>query len=206
VLQGAVVLADESGMSTLTMRRLAQELGVEAMSLYYHVANKDDMLDGMMDVVIGEIELPSTDGDWKIAMRSRAISAYEMLGRHPWASALMDSRTNPGAASLKYYDAVIGSLRAAGFSIAMAAHAFSAIDAYVYGFGLQEIKLPFDNEEEATEVAQELLEQFPKDDFPSLYEMIVDHVLQPGYDYAAEFEFGLDLILDGLEGMRDRVA
>jgi AcrR family transcriptional regulator len=199
VLRSAVDVADSTGIDSLSMRRLAQELGVEAMSLYYHVSNKDDILDGMMDIVIGEIDLPSKEEEWKPAMRTRAISAHAVLSSHRWASALMDTRTNPGPASLQYYDSVIGCLRSAGFSIAQAAHAFSAIDAYIYGFGLQEIKLPFDTEEEAAEVAENLLEQFPSQQFPSLYEMIVDHVLQPGYDYSAEFEFGLDLILEGFE-------
>ena len=197
-----MTLADAEGIDALTMRRLARELDVEAMSLYYHVANKDDMLDGMVDTVIGEIDLPVIDGGWRPEMRRRALSAHDVLGRHPWAGALMDSRTNPGPASLRYYDAVIGCLREGGFSIALAAHALAAIDAYVYGFGLQEMSLPFDTEEEAADVAGALLEALPADEYPYMAELIVDHVLRPGYDFGAEFEWGLDLILDGFERLR----
>lgn len=198
-MQAAVALADEDGIESLTMRKLAQSLGVEAMSLYYHVANKEDLLDGMLDIVVGEIDLPSLEIDWKTAMRRRAISAHKVFSGHPWAGLLMESRTNPGPAQLRYYDSVLGCLIAADFTIALAASAFSALDAYIYGFGLQEMSLPFDDEEEAAEAAQELLKHFPADDYPSLFKMITDHVLQPGYNYAAEFEIGLDLILDGLE-------
>lgn len=199
VLTEAVALADEAGIDALSMRRLAQRLGVEAMSLYHYVSNKDDMLDGMIDIVVGEVALPEHGGDWKPAMRRRALSAHAAFARHPWSIALMESRTNPGPASLRYYDAVLGSLRAGGFSVPMAAHAFSIIDAYIYGFGLQEMSLPFEGEEEAHEVAGNLLDGFPSDAFPSLYELIVDHAMKPGYDYSAEFEWGLDVILDGLE-------
>jgi AcrR family transcriptional regulator len=199
VLAEAVVMADEAGIGTLSMRKLAQRLGVEAMSLYYHVSSKDDILDGMIDIVVGEIELPGRGSDWKHAMRRRGISAHAAFARHPWSTALMESRTNPGPAALRYYDAVIGSLRGGGFSVPMAAHAFSVLDAYIYGFGLQEMSLPFEGEEQAHDVAGDLLESFPVDEYPSLYELIVDHALQPGYDYAAEFEWGLALILDALE-------
>jgi AcrR family transcriptional regulator len=198
VLQAAVALADEAGIDALSMRRLGQALGVEAMSLYHHVAGKDDLLDGMIDVVFGEIELPA-DTDWRTAMRQRSISARAALSRHRWAIGLMESRTSPGAATLRAHDAVLGCLRKAGFSLELAAHAFSAIDSYVYGFALQERGLPFDTPEETAELAQEMLARFPVAEFPHLYEFTTFHVLQPGYDYAKEFEFGLDLILDGLE-------
>ena len=203
VLRAAVAIADEGGIDSLTMRKLARNLDVEAMSLYYHVSDKDDILDGMVDLVVGEIDLPAKGDNWKAAMRRRAISAHETLSRHPWASSLMDSRANPGPAALRYYDSVIGCLREAGFSIAMAAHAFSAMDAYIYGFGLQELALPFEDEHDVGDVAAAILEQLPADEYPYLVEMIVDHALQPGYNYASEFEFGLDLILDGLETARD---
>jgi len=201
ILEAAVVIADESGLESLTMRKLAESLGVEAMSLYYHVSNKEDILDGMTDLVVSKIELPPRDNDWKAAMRLRAISAHDVFGRHPWAIALMDSRTNPGPAALRYFDAVIGCLREAGFPIAMVAHAFAAIDAYIYGFSMQEMSLPFENEHDVTEIAEDLLEQFPTDDYPNLAAMIVDHALQPGYNFADEFAFGLDLILDGFENL-----
>jgi AcrR family transcriptional regulator len=204
VLRAAVALADESGLRSLTMRKLGEVVGVEAMSLYNHVASKDDVLDGMVDLVFGEIRLPTGEADWKVAMRRRAVSAREVLSRHPWAIGLMDSRTSPGPATLRHHDAVIGSLREGGFSIELAAHAFSALDSYIYGFALAETSLPFDTAEESAEVAQMILKQLPADEYPHLTELTIEHVLRPGYDYADEFEFGLDLILDGLERARDR--
>ena len=202
VLGAAVAFADENGIGSLSMRKLGEALGVEAMSLYNHVANKDDLLDGMVDLVFGEIDLPSGASDWKTAMRDRAGSARRALSRHPWAIALMQSRTAPGPSTLRHHDAVIGSLRGAGFSIEMAAHAFSALDSYIYGFALQEASLPFDAAEETAEVAEMILSQFPADEYPHLTELTLEHVLQPGYDYGNEFEFGLDLVLDGLERLR----
>jgi AcrR family transcriptional regulator len=199
VLDAAVALADRDGVGALSMRRLAQELGVEAMSLYHHVAGKDAILDGIVDVVFGEIELPSGDGGWKAAMRRRAISARAALRRHPWATALMESRTTPGPANLRHHDAVLGVLRNAGFSVELAAHAYSLLDAYIYGFALQESSLPFQTPEETAEVASSILAGFPADAFPHLTEIAVEHVLQPGYDYGNEYRFGIDLILDGLE-------
>jgi AcrR family transcriptional regulator len=199
VLEAAVALADRDGVGALSMRKLAQELGVEAMSLYHHVAGKDAILDGIVDVVFAEIELPSGDGGWKAAMRRRAVSAREALRRHPWATALMESRTTPGPANLRHHDAVLGVLRNAGFPVALAAHAYSLLDAYVYGFALQESSLPFETPEETAEVAESIMAGYPADAFPHLTELAVEHVLQPGYDYGNEFQFGLDLILDGLE-------
>lgn len=203
VLHAAVALADAHGAGSLTMRKLGRELGVEAMSLYNHVKNKDELLDGMIDVVFGEIELPGAGTGWKSAMRRRAISAREALARHRWAIGLMESRSSPGPATLRHHDAVLGSLRSAGFSIALAAHAFSALDSYVYGFALQEASLPFDTAQQTADVVQSILTQMPADEYPHLTEMAVEHVLQPGYDYGHEFTFGLDLILDGLERARD---
>ncbi len=199
VLRAAVALAEAGGLEALTMRRLGQELGVEAMSLYRHVANKDDLLDGMVDVVFGEIELPPDGADWRTAMRRRAISVRAALTRHPWATPLMQSRSTPGPATLRHHDAVIGTLRAAGFPIALVAHAFSALDSYIYGFALQQRSLPFETGEQTAELAQSIMASFPAGEYPHLVELTVEHVLQPGYDYGEEFEFGLDLILDGLE-------
>ena len=203
VLRAGVAFADENGIGSLTMRKLGGALGVEAMSLYNHVANKDELLDGMVDLVFGEIELPAPGADWKSAMRARAISAREVLSRHRWAIALMSSRTSPGPATLRHHDAVLASLRGGGLSVELAAHAFSALDSYIYGFALQEASLPFDTEEETTEVAEMILKQFRPDDYPHLTELTVEHILKPEYRYAAEFEFGLDLILDGLEKARN---
>ncbi len=199
ILRAATELADEAGLASLTMRKLGERLGVEAMSLYHHVANKDDLIDGMVDAVFAEIELPSPGDPWKPAMRRRAISARDALGRHPWATPLMDARPNPGAAMMRHHDAVIGSLRLGGFSVALAAHAFSAIDSYVYGFALQETALPFDTADDLADLGRTIMQQFPAEEFPHFTELMVEHALQPGYDYADEFAFGLDLILDGLE-------
>jgi len=199
VLRAAVDLADTGGVESLSMRKLAQALGVEAMSLYRHVRNKGDMVDGMVDLVFGEIGLPPQELDWKSAMRQRATSAREVLARHPWSIALMESRSTPGPATLHHHDAVLGALREAGFSIALAAHAYSVLDSYIYGFALEQASLPFQTSEEAVEVADGIRRQFPVDAYPHLMEIALKHVLQPGYDYANEFVFGLDLILDGLE-------
>ena len=202
VLHAAVALADASGSETLSMRKLGEALGVEAMSLYNHVANKEDLLDGMIDVVFAEIDLPTGWADWRAAMRQRAISARRVLSRHGWAIGLMESRSSPGRATLRHHDAVIGCLRDAGFSIELAAHAFSVLDSYIYGFALPERSLPFPTPEQTAGLAQDILASFPADRYPHLAELTARHVLQPGYDYGDEFEFGLDLILDGLERIR----
>lgn len=198
VIRTAVAVADEKGSAALTMRAIAGPLGVEAMSLYHHVAGRDDILDGMVDAVFGEIDLPPRDTDWKSAMRHRAVSARTALRRHPWAIGLMDSRSRPGPATLRHHDAVIGALRAGGFSVPMAAHAVSLIDSYLYGFVLQELKLPFSGPAELDEVAGAILREMPADTYPHLTELATEHVLKPGYDYADEFAFGLTLILDAL--------
>jgi AcrR family transcriptional regulator len=206
VLRAGMAFADASGISSLSMRKLGEALGVEAMSLYNHVANKDELLDGMVDLVFSEIELPDVGADWRTAMRERAESARQALGRHPWAINLMSTRTSPGPATLRHHDAVIGNLRAGGFLITMTAHAFSLLDSYIYGFALQEATLPIgETEEETAEVAKMMMAQMPRGEYPHLTEFTVEHVLQSGYDYGEEFAFGLDLILDGLE-MRVRAT
>lgn len=198
VLQAAVALADEAGIEALSMRKLGEQVGVEAMSLYKHVANKDDLLDGMVDGVFAELELARDEPDWRRAMRDRAISVRSVLKRHPWAVPLMQSRTNPGPSTLGHLNALIGILRAAGFSVVLTAHALSVIDAYVYGFAMQEKALPFDTEERSTDVIEHILAAMPADEWPHLVEFSREHVLKPGYDYGKEFEWGLDLVLDGL--------
>lgn len=194
-----VRLADDNGIESLTMRKLAAAVGVKAMSLYNHVANKTDLLDGMIDVVFSEIEPPSGEDGWKTAMRQRAIAVRAVLKRHPWAIGLMESRTSPGPATLRHHDAVIGCLRDAGFSVELTAHAYSVLDNYIYGFALQERALPFHTPEETSTFAQAMLAQFPVHDYPHLAELTIEYVLQPGYDYGNEYEVGLDLILDSLE-------
>jgi AcrR family transcriptional regulator len=200
VLLGAVALADERGIGALTMRNLAGELDRKPMALYHHVANKDELLDGMVDAVFGEIDLPDASAGWKTAMRRRADSARAVLLRHPWALGLMDSRTAPGPATLRHLDTVIGCLLSGGFTIEMAGHAFSLLDAYIYGYVLQEISLPFSTPEETQEVADAVVEQ-AGGDFPNLAAMATGYALQTEYSFEDEFHFGIDLILDGLEKM-----
>jgi AcrR family transcriptional regulator len=202
VLRAAAAFADEKGIETLSMRKLGEAVGVEAMSLYNHIANKEDLLDGMIDLVFSEIELPPAEGGWKTAMRQRAISVRTALSRHRWAIGLMESRTSPGPATLRHHDAVLGCLRSAGFSLELAAHTYAVLDGYIYGFALQERGLPFNTPEETAALAQVMLAQFPAAEYPHLAEFTFKHVLQPGYDFGNEFEFGLDLILDGLERAR----
>ncbi len=157
------------------------------------------MLDGMVDVVFGEIDLAPGGVPWETAMRERAISARRALSRHPWAIGLTESRMKPGPTNLRHHDAVIGRLRDAGFTIEMAIHAYSALDSCIYGFALQEQSLPFDSPDQVLEVSENILSQSLADEYPYLTEAVVEHFGKSGYDYADEFEFGLDLILDGLE-------
>ena len=198
ILRTAVARADQEGISSLSMRKLGAALGVEAMSLYNHVGSKSDLLDGMIDIVFSEIDLPPGGGDWRAAMRRRAISARQVLRRHPWAIGLMESRTSPGPATLRHHDAVLGCLRRAGFSTELTAHAYALLDSYIYGFALQEASLPFGTGEEAAQVAHEISAEFASGQYPYLTELATEHVLRPGYDYGDEFVIGLDLILDGL--------
>jgi AcrR family transcriptional regulator len=197
-------LADRGGIDSLSMRNLGQEVGVEAMSLYNHVRNKEDILNGIVDVVFSEIDVPSGPSDWVVAMRQRAVSARQALLRHPWAIGLMESRAQPGPATLKHHDAVLRSLRTAGFSVEMAAHAYSVLDSYIYGFTLNELSLPFDNPEQIAEVAGNIFRESPMNEYPHLAEMAIDRAMKPGYDYGSEFEFGLELILDGLTRAQTR--
>lgn len=216
VLRTAVDLAVRDGIESLSMRKLADELGVGAMTLYHYVPNKDELLDGMVDLVFGEIVLPSTHEDWRTAMRRRAHSTREVLNRHRWAVGLMESRATPALASLRLHDAVLGCLRDAGFPIELTVQAYSVLDAYIYGFALQEKTVPFDDAAGAAAVAAEQTREFAEraeerqlatlaEEFPHLFEVVAEHVAEVGYDFAAAFEYGLDLILDALEARRDTV-
>ncbi|MGH3668435.1 MAG: TetR/AcrR family transcriptional regulator C-terminal domain-containing protein [Acidimicrobiia bacterium] len=200
VVRAAVAIADRSGIESLTMRRLGQQLGVEAMSLYNHVANKDDILDGIVDVVVRDIDVPPTGIDWKTAMRQRAISAHEVLLAHPWAAMLIMSRFNIGPGMTRYLDATLGRLREGGFSITGALDAWNTLDSHIYGFTLQELNLPFEVEE-TQQVSADVLGQLPADEYPHVVEVITE-IMQTGRD--EDFEFGLDLILDGLERTLDQ--
>jgi AcrR family transcriptional regulator len=205
VLQAAVALADEAGLQAFSMRGLAQELGVVPMALYKHVANKEELLDGMVDIVFGEIELPAEDLDWRTAMRRRAISTREALNRHSWAIGMMESR-QPGPANLRNHNAVMGCLRTAGFSFKMAIHAYSLQDAYIYGFALQEKDLAFETPDSAGESAQRRAQTIDAlDEYPYLVE-IATQLPDSGFDSAVEFAWGLDLILDGLDRLRNATA
>ena len=202
VLLAALALAAEIGIPALTMRRLGQALGVEAMSLYKHVANKDDVLDGIVDLVAAEFEVPASVGDWRAAMRGRALSAHAVLMRHPWATLLIVSRANVGPAMLRYVDATLGCLREAGFSFAMADHAWNAIDNHVYGYTLQTLNFPFEPEAYAS-VARQFLPMIPADRYPYL-NALSQQVIDGHHSGLHDFGFGLDLILDGLERLLDR--
>ncbi len=198
VLRGALEVADAGGAGSLTIRSLADHLGAKPMALYYHVANKGEILDGILDLVFGEIELPSVGGEWRTEMVRRARSARRVLSRHSWAIVLLQSGTAPGPATLRHHNAIIGTLREAGFSVRMTAHAYALLDSYIYGFALSEAALPINGPETVAEVAEAMMEQHPLDGYPHLAEFSTEHILRPDYDFGSEFDFGLDLILEGL--------
>ena len=198
VLRAAAHIADERGLDALTMQRVGEQVGAEAMSLYRHVRNKEDLLDGIVDLVYAEMELPRPGSDWHKAMRDRAISARDVLRRHPWAISLMESRSSPGPANLRHHDAVSGVLLAAGFSSVETTHAYNLLDSYIYGFVLQETTLPFGTPEEMEAMAGSMIQASSPDEYPHL-RTVATELLAAGFDYADEFEFGLDLILEGLE-------
>jgi len=202
VLRTAVTFADESGIGSLSMRKLGDALGVKAMSLYNHVANKEDILDGIVDIVVAEIEAPEIGSDWKTAMRRRAISAHEVLLRHPWASMLIVSRVNVGPAMLRYVDATVGCLREAGFSYEMADRAWNAIDSHIHGFTLQELNFPFKPSEYA-DTAKSFLPQLPAEEYPYL-RALAQKVIDGGHHGIQDFGFGLELLLEGLEASLSR--
>jgi AcrR family transcriptional regulator len=204
VLETAVTFADRHGLEALSMRKLADELSVAAMSLYYHVPNKVELVDGMIDIVFGEIEPPSLVLDWKTAMRRRAVSTRDALNRHRWAVGQMEGRSTHGPANLRLHNDVLGCLRAAGFSLEMTVHAYSVQDAYIYGFALQQTDMSPETPEDFAAVAEQQMHDYAAvlADYPHLVEVVGGHVAKAGYDYAGEFLFGLDLILDGLDRLR----
>ena len=197
-------VADAGGLASLTIRSLAQELGVKPMAVYHYVGGKDEIIDGIVDRVFGEMDLPGAQGDWRAAMHRRSSSARAVLRRHPWAIPLLQSRTSPGPATLRHLDAVIGCLRGAGFSLELTAHAYALIDSYVYGFAMSEASLPINGPETVSEVAESMMLQYIAADYPSLLEFTTGHILQPGYDFGLEFDYGLDLLLDALEARAKR--
>lgn len=199
IVAAAVAVADAGGLAKVSMRNVGAELGVEAMSLYHHLAGKDALLDALADWVFTRIELPAPGTPWRQAMAARATSSRRALAAHPWALGLIESRRTPGPALLRHHDTVLGSLRREGFSVALASHAFSAIDAYVYGFVLTELTLPFEPGESIQDFVAEIHEALPADEYPHLVEMITEQVVGGTYAFTDEFAFGLDLVLDGLE-------
>ena len=202
VLRAAIDLADAEGIGSLTMRRLAQELGVEAMTLYYYVANKQDILAGMVDVVTSEIELPDAAGDWKAAIRRTAISEHELLIRHPWAASLILSVKQASAPRIRYMNWILGTLREAGFSADQTDHAYHALESHIIGFTLWEVGMDLGTREDLRTLAASFLEEFPAAEYPYLTEHIHQHLKERRPDDEGSYAFGLDLILDGLERLR----
>ena len=199
VLEGAVALADEIGIEALTIRKLAESMGTKPMTIYYHVPSKDEIIDGMVERVFAEIERPPADGDWLVGLRQRCVSARAVMNRHPWAAPLMESRTSPGPENLGHHEAVLACLRRGGLDWQMTAHAYAMIDAFIYGFALQEASLPSQAEGEFVAAAEEISAVFDAETYPHLVGLTVEHVLQPGYEFSDTFEFGLDLILERLK-------
>ena len=203
MLRTALALADAGGIESLTMRRLGQELGVEAMSLYNHVANKDDIVDGIVELVLGEIEVPSGEADWKTEIRRTAISSHEVFLRHRWACSLMMHRPRASSARMLWMEAVLRTLREAGFSADMTHHAYHALDSHITGFTLWQVNMPFETKAELLDLAAGFLRQIPADEYPYIIEHAEQHLDPSSPDGATEFEFGLELILDGLERLRE---
>jgi AcrR family transcriptional regulator len=202
VLGAAIRLADAGGIESLSMRKLAQELGVEAMTLYYHVANKDEILNAIVDMVVGEIVLPSPGADWRAALRRTAISAHQVLLRHRWAASLVLSGSGFSEARMRWMNAILGTLRGAGFSAEMTDHAYHALDSHIMGFTLWVVGMDLGSDEELAALAADVLRELPRDELPHLAEHIEQHLKPRNPDDEGEFAFGLDLILDGLERVR----
>lgn len=199
IIDAAVAVADRGGLAQVSMRNVGRELGVEAMSLYHHIDDKEALLDRLADWAFTQIDLPSPDRPWRPAMADRAASARRALVAHPWALGLLESRRSPGANILGHHEAVLACLRTNGFSVALAAHAFSVLDAYVFGFVLTELNLPFDPGEGADEFIDSISEALPVEQYPHMVELVTEQVVGHDYAYGNEFQFGLDLILEGLE-------
>ena len=201
VVDGALALADEIGIEDFTIRKLAEALDTKPMTIYHHIPNKEAIIDGLVDRVFAEIERPPPDLDWQEALRVRCVSVRAAMQRHPWAAPLMESRTNPGPETLGHHDAVLGCLFGAGLSMELTAHAYALLDSYVYGVALQEASLPATGGVEMQELVEAMSARL--EGYPNLSRLTFGHVVQPGYDFTTEFEFGLDLILDGLAKAAD---
>lgn len=199
ILDGALGLADRIGLDALTIRRLAEELGVKPMTIYHYIPSKDAIVDGMVERVFGEIDLPPDDLPWTEAVRVRCLSSRQALNRHPWAAPLMESRTSPGPVSLRHHEAMLACLRRGGLSWQLTAHAYAILDSYIFGFAFEEATLPSTGGEGLAEIAEQMAGAFDPEVYPTLTAFTAEHVMQPGYSFGVTFEFGLDLIIDGLE-------
>jgi AcrR family transcriptional regulator len=203
ILQAALELADTAGIEAVTMRRLGQELGFEAMSLYNHVANKDEVLDGIVDLVLAESEPPSPTGPWDAAVRSSAASVHAAFRRHPWACALLMSPERVRPARLRYMDLLLGRLREAGFSAETTYHAYHVLDGHIFGFSLWETSHTYTSDE-VSKFVQRFAEFIPADTYPYLHEHAQQHFNDGPHREVSAFEFGLDLIVDGLKQIHDQ--
>ncbi len=200
IVDGAVELADQIGLEPLTIRKLADHLGVRPMSLYHYFRGKEEIVDGMIGRVFDEVERPDPAALWKVAVRSRAHSLRAALRRHPWAIPLMESRRSPGPDILDHHEAMVATWLSTGFPIPLVAHGLAVVDAFVYGFALQEAALPFgERDGDLAEATEQILSPLSPERYPSLTRFAVEHVMQPGYDFGDSFEAGLTLLLDGVE-------
>lgn len=199
VLDAAMAVADRDGLEALTMRALADELGTKPMTLYHHVDGKDAVLGGMVERVFGEMTDPPVDIPWQEAIRQRCRSAREALARHPWSVPLLESRVPPGPVSLAHHEAVLAALMRGGLPLPLVAHAYAILDSFIYGFAIQEANLPVQGGDGSAELAEQIAQAFSPDLYPSLIRLTAEHVMRPGYSFADSFEFGLDLLLGGLE-------
>ena len=199
ILEAAVGLADRTGIEALTIRKLATELDVKPMTLYHHVDGKEAVLDGMIDLVFTEIALPDEDLAWRDAVRGRCLSTREVLVRHPWSVPLMESRRSPGPATLRHHEAMLACFLDSGMSMQLTAHAYAVIDSYVHGFAIQEANVPVQGAAGDEDVTRQIAAQFAPDQYPHLVRFADEHVLRPGYRFGDSFEYGLDLLLAGLE-------
>ena len=206
IIDAAIEMADSEGLSKLSMRNLARHLGVEAMSLYHHLRHKAELLDALVDEIFSRMSWDSDKEDWIEVMHNRALAMRQCLRQHHWAIGLLDSRKNPGESTLAHHDRVLGVLRQAGFSLSLAAAAYSLMDSYIYGFLLQEQSLPASTDSELQQLAYEMAKHFPKDKYPYLAELTFDYVLKPDYSFEGEFLRGLTFILQSLEEARKAEA
>ncbi|WP_062464260.1 TetR/AcrR family transcriptional regulator [Demequina soli] len=198
VLAAAMELADREGLEALTMRSLADALGTKPMTLYHHVPGKEALLDGMVDIVFAEMEKPPVELEWRDAMRVRCRSAREVLARHPWSVPLLESRHHPGPELLAHHEAVLATLDRAGMPLPLVAHAYAVLDSFVYGFAMQEANLAVQRGQEDAELAGEIASAFDPAAYPMLTRFAMEHAMQPGFNFGDSFDYGLDLLLDGL--------